>query len=80
MERDEIDAGENGFGGAYRYFTYFCGFPGYKYAGKLMGLSAYGASRNKYKDIHVFDLLTNGGVKCLLPDIPKSNEFVKLNR
>ena len=68
LERDEISAGENGFGGVYRYFTYFCGFPGYKYAGKLMGLSAYGAARNKYKDIHIFDLLPNGGVKCLLPD------------
>ena len=68
LERDEIAAGENGFGGVYRYFTYFCGFPGYKYAGKLMGLSAYGAKRNKYKNVRIFDLQQNGKVKCLVPD------------
>ena len=68
LERDNIGVDENGFGGVYRYFTYFCGFPGYKYAGKLMGLSAYGAARDTYKDIHIFDLLPNGVVKCLVPD------------
>ncbi len=68
LERDDIGADENGFGGVYRYFTYFCGFHGYKYAGKLMGLSAYGASRDTYKDVHIFELLPNGGVKCLVPD------------
>jgi carbamoyltransferase len=73
IERDEVEAGENGFGGAYRYFTYFCGFPGYKYAGKLMGLAAYGAERNRYNDVHVFKLLENGGVKCLLPDTDRLN-------
>ncbi len=73
IERDEIEVGENGFGGAYRYFTYFCGFLGYKYAGKLMGLAAYGASRNRYKDVRVFELLENGGVKCLLPDADRLN-------
>src|SRR3989344_1228467 len=73
LERDEIGASENGFGGAYRYFTYFCGFPGYKYAGKLMGLSAYGAERKKYKDTHVFELLPAGSVKCLIPDTDRLN-------
>lgn len=73
FERDEIEAGENGFGGAYRYFTYFCGFPGYKYAGKLMGLSAYGSKRNKFRDIKLFDLLPNGQIKCLLPDSDRLN-------
>ncbi len=73
IERDEIGAGENGFGGAYRYFTYFCGFPGYKYAGKLMGLSAYGAKRDRYKDVHVFELLSEGKIKCLLPDSDRLN-------
>lgn len=73
IERDEISASENGFGGAYRYFTYFCGFPGYKYAGKLMGLSAYGAKRDRYKDVRVFDLLPEGKVKCLLPDTDRLN-------
>lgn len=73
LERDELGAEENGFGGAYRYFTYFCGFWGYKYAGKLMGLSAYGSKRNKYKDIKIFDLLPNGQVKCLLPDSDRLN-------
>lgn len=68
LERDEIEAGENGFGGAYRYFTYFCGFPGYKYAGKLMGLSAYESKRNRFRDIKLFDLLPSGQIKCLLPD------------
>lgn len=68
LERDEIDVGENGFGGVYRYFTYFCGFYGYRYAGKLMGLSAYGSKRNKYKDIELFELGPNGKVKCLVPD------------
>lgn len=68
LERDDIGADENGFGGVYRYFTYFCGFHGYKYAGKLMGLSAYGAARDTYKDVHIFDLLPNGGVRCLVPD------------
>lgn len=79
IERDDIPAGENGFGGAYRYFTYFCGFPGYKYAGKLMGLSAYGAARNRYKDIRVFDLFPDGGIKCLLPDSDRlhSSEVVE---
>ncbi len=73
LERDEIEAGENGFGGVYRYFTYFCGFPGYKYAGKLMGLSAFGATRNKYKNIQIFDLLPGGVVKCLVPDSDRLN-------
>jgi len=73
LEREDVDVKENGFGGAYRYFTYFCGFPGYKFAGKLMGLSAYGAKRNKYKDIKIFDLLPNGQVKCLLPDSDRLN-------
>lgn len=73
LERDLVGAGKNGFGGAYRYFTYFCGFPGYKYAGKLMGLSAYGAKRNTYKDIEIFELGENGKVKCLLPDSNRLN-------
>lgn len=68
LEKDQIGPKQNGFGGAYRYFTYFCGFPGYKYAGKLMGLSAYGSARNKYKNVKLFDLLPNGQVKCLLAD------------
>lgn len=73
FEVDEIHAGENGFGGAYRYFTYFCGFHGYKYAGKLMGLSAYGYKRNKYNDLKIFELTDAGGVKCLLPDTDRNN-------
>jgi carbamoyltransferase len=68
LERDNIGIGENGFGGVYRYFTYFCGFHGYKFAGKLMGLSAYGSKRNKYKDVKLFELGENGYVKCSLPD------------
>lgn len=68
LEDDKITAGENGFGGAYRYFTYFCGFPGYKYAGKLMGLSAYGYARNRFKDLEVFELGENGKVKCKVKD------------
>ena len=68
LERDDVNVGENGFGGAYRYFTYFCGFPGYRFAGKLMGLSAYGSKRNRFKDLKLFDLLPNGVIKCLLPD------------
>lgn len=73
IERDVIEAGENGFGGVYRYFTYFCGFYGYKYAGKLMGLSAYGSKRNTYKDIQLFELGSNGTVKCLVPDTDRLN-------
>lgn len=73
LERDQIEIGENGFGGAYRYFTYFCGFYGYRYAGKLMGLSAYGSNRNKYKNIEIFELGENGRVKCLVPDIDRLN-------
>ncbi len=73
IERDDVRAGENGFGGVYRYFTYFCGFPGYKYAGKLMGLSAYGAKRNRYKDVQIFDLQPEGQVKCLVPDADRLN-------
>lgn len=71
LERDSTNIGENGFGGFYRYFTYFCGFHGYKFAGKLMGLSAYGYKRDKYKDIKLFELGENGYVKCLLPDIDR---------
>jgi carbamoyltransferase len=73
LERDNIGIGENGFGGAYRYFTYFCGFHGYKFAGKLMGLSAYGCKRNKYKDLQLFELGENGYVRCLLPDSDRAN-------
>ncbi len=80
LEDDDIKSGENGFGGAYRYFTFFCGFPGYKYAGKLMGLSAYGSRRNKYKDIKVFDLYDNGKVKCNLPNIDHSNSAQAVER
>lgn len=68
LERDHVPAGENGLGGAYRYFTYFCGFPGYKYAGKLMGLSAYGCERNAHNDLKVFEVLSNGQITCSLPD------------
>ncbi len=79
LERDAVEIGENGFGGFYRYFTYFCGFPGYKYAGKLMGLSAYGSKRNRFKNVKLFDLLEDGGVKCLLPDGDRvnSSQFVE---
>lgn len=73
LERDQIEISENGFGGAYRYFTYFCGFYGYRYAGKLMGLSAYGSKRNKYKDVEIFELGENGRVKCLVPDTDRLN-------
>lgn len=73
LERDEIMAGENGFGGVYRYFTYFCGFGGYKNAGKLMGLSAYGSKRNKYKKVEIFELGKNGFIKCLIPDSDRLN-------
>lgn len=73
IERDQIEIGENGFGGAYRYFTYFCGFYGYRYAGKLMGLSAYGSKRNTYRDIEIFELGENGKVKCLVPDADRLN-------
>ena len=75
IEKDAIGIGENGFGGAYRYFTYFCGFHGYKYAGKLMGLSAYGSKRNKYKNLKLFELGKNGYVKCLLPDSNRLNSI-----
>lgn len=71
--RDEVSVGENGFGGVYRYFTYFCGFLGYRFAGKLMGLSAYGSKRNKYSDIKLFELGENGSVKALLPDADRLN-------
>lgn len=79
LEKDESIIGENGFGGAYRYFTFFCGFPGYRFAGKLMGLSAYGYRRDKYKNVKLFDLDSDGKVKCLLPnkdhgDSPKAVE------
>lgn len=73
LEKDNIEIGENGFGGVYRYFTYFCGFHGYKFAGKLMGLSAYGSERNKYNDIKLFELGESGYVKCLLPDTDRLN-------
>ena len=78
LERDDIEAEENGFGGVYRYFTYFCGFYGYKFAGKLMGLSAYGQKRNKYKDVKIFDLLPNGQIKCLIPDVNRNREKTSL--
>jgi carbamoyltransferase len=68
LEKDNIPAGENGLGGAYRYFTYFCGFPGNKYAGKLMGLSAYGSKRNTYGDLKLFYLDKNNQIRCTLPD------------
>lgn len=73
VERDDVAIGQNGFGGMYRYFTYFCGFHGYRFAGKLMGLSAYGSVRNRYKDVRIFELLENGVVKCLLPDGDRLN-------
>jgi len=70
---DDITEGENGFGGAYRYFTYFCGFPGYKYAGKLMGLSAYGSQRDRFKKLHIFDLGEDGKISCSLKDTDRLN-------
>jgi carbamoyltransferase len=39
-----------------------------------MGLSAYGQKRNKYKDVKIFDLLANGQVRCLIPDLDRSRE------
>lgn len=73
LDRDDVGVQENGFGGLYRYFTYFCGFYGYRFAGKLMGLSAYGSERNRFKDIQLFDLQPNGRVKCLVPDTDRLN-------
>ncbi len=69
LEKDESIVEKNGFGGAYRYFTFFCGFPGYRFAGKLMGLSAYGYKRNKHKNVKLFELGDNGKVQCLLPNL-----------
>lgn len=69
LEKDKSIIGDNGFGGAYRYFTFFCGFPGYRFAGKLMGLSAYGYARNKYKNIKLFNFGKSGEVRCLLPNV-----------
>lgn len=73
LQKDETLPGENGIGGAYRYFTFFCGFPGYKFAGKLMGLSAYGYRRNKYKNVQLFEFLKNGRIKCLLSNFGHSD-------
>ncbi len=73
LERDEIESGENGFGGAYRYMTYFCGFYGYRFAGKLMGLSAYGSQRKKFRNVSLFELGEKGSVRCLLPDTDRLN-------
>ena len=72
LERDAVKPFEHGFGGIYKYFTYFCGFYDYKFAGKLMGLSAYGCKRNKFRDVKIFDLLPDGEIMCLIPDSDRS--------
>ena len=62
LHRDYVDPEYIGVGDAYRYFTHYLGFPSYEYAGKTMGLAAYG-SDEPYKDHRVFEL-RNGHIEC----------------
>ncbi|MEI7512545.1 MAG: carbamoyltransferase C-terminal domain-containing protein [Candidatus Uhrbacteria bacterium] len=80
LEQDPIGIGINGLGGAYRYFTYFCGFPGYKYAGKLMGLSAYGMARNRFANLKLFELNDNNQIQCTLPDTDRLDSSKTVER
>lgn len=62
LEQDEVDPDFIGIADAYRYFTHYLGFPSYCYAGKTMGLAAYG-NKERFKGIHLFELV-DGKVKC----------------
>lgn len=50
IERDNVDTNKIGLGDAYRYFTHYLGFHSYCYAGKTMGLAAYG-NEERFKDV-----------------------------
>lgn len=63
LERDNISTDRIGVGDAYRYFTHYLGFPSYTYAGKTMGLAAYG-NKQKYSDIKVFEMNKNCQIQC----------------
>ena len=62
LEIDDVPINKIGVGDAYRYFTHYLGFPSYVYAGKTMGLAAYGRP-NAYKDKKIFEL-QDGHIVC----------------
>ena len=62
IERDDVQLGKIGVGDAYRYFTHYLGFPSYVYAGKTMGLAAYGKA-DAYADKKIFKL-RDGHIVC----------------
>ncbi len=66
FERDLVDPDKIGIGDAYRYFTHYLGFPSYCYAGKTMGLAAYG-NKARFEDIRLFSL-RNGHITCDIPN------------
>lgn len=74
LERENILPEEIGVGDAYRYFTHYLGFPSYVYAGKTMGLSAYG-SKIKYKEIKIFNFNDETGkINCKIKNNYKECE------
>lgn len=72
IESDDVPTGKIGLGDAYRYFTHYLGFPSYVYAGKTMGLAAYG-DVNAFREHKIFRM-ENGHIVC---DI--SNRYFKPN-
>lgn len=62
IETDDVSPNQIGVGDAYRYFTHYLGFPSYVYAGKTMGLAAYGKT-DAYKDRKIFELI-DGHIVC----------------
>lgn len=71
LERDDVPIEAIGVGDAYRYFTHYLGFPSYCYAGKTMGLAAYG-NRERFKNIKLLEL-GDGVIKCNIPNDYKYN-------
>lgn len=62
LEQDDVLTNKIGVGDAYRYFTYYLGFPSYVYAGKTMGLSSYG-KKDAFCHTRLFEL-ENGHITC----------------
>jgi carbamoyltransferase len=63
---DGLDEAEIGPGEVYRHFTYYLGWPSYVYAGKTMGLAAYGRPR-AFGDVQLFRF-DEGRLRTNLPN------------
>ena len=62
FSRDCEDVDTIGVGDTYHYFTHYLGWHSYTFAGRVMGLAAYG-NREAYKQVELFAIDGNGNIR-----------------